>query len=73
MVEHFNDFVSMTFDSAENIEIRTGQTPEGDYKYALVSGIDRDTVEGKIEELSEYGIEATTVEASDGLSVEAWA
>jgi hypothetical protein len=73
MVEHFSDIVSMAFDGAESIEFQTGQTPEGNYEYALISGIDRDTVDEKIDELSERGIEATTIEASDGLGVEAWA
>lgn len=72
MEDTFTDRVGAVFDGAESIDFRQGESAEGEYKFARISGVHPDTAEEQVRELQGDDIDATTVEAADGFQVEAW-
>lgn len=72
MERSFADIIGDVFDNSESIDFRSSETPLGEYEYARISDVNSNTARSQVEELQSEGIEATTVEASNGLEVEAW-
>lgn len=72
MEQTFGDVIGSTFDNAETIDFRQGETPEGPYIHARVKGVDEDSLDEKLDTLSDEGIMTSVNECVFGLEVEAW-
>jgi hypothetical protein len=71
MEQTFRDAVGEIFDSAETIDYKTGETPDGEYTFARISGVDGD-VQEKIRQLKKKGYNGVFTHSSIGPAVETW-
>jgi len=71
MEQTFSDAVGEIFDGAETIDYKTGDTPDGEYTFARISGISGD-IQKKIRQLQEKGYDGASTHSSIGPAVEAW-